>query len=58
MWYARIALGFFVYYLTAGVGALCTWMMYRSHGGTGYLMSYAWTILEDGIRHCGQWQGH
>ena len=32
--------------------------MYRSHGGTGDLMSDSWTILEDGIRHCGQWQGH
>ena len=58
MSYARMHVGFLVNYLAAGVGALCILMMYRSHGGTGYLMSYAWTILENGIRHCGQWQGH
>ena len=45
MWYARMHVGFLLYYLAAGVGALCTLMMYRSHRGTSYLMSYAWTIL-------------
>lgn len=38
-------MGVLVFYLAAGVSALCTQMLYRSHGGTGDLMSYAWTTL-------------
>ena len=43
--HGMLACGIFVYYLAASVGALCTLMMYQSHGSTGYLMSYAWIVL-------------
>ena len=58
MWYVRMHVGLLLYYLAAGVGALSILMVYRAHGGTGYFMSYAWTIFEDGTRHYGQLQGH
>ena len=45
MWYARMHVGFLFLYLTVGVGALSTVMVYQAHGGTGYFMSYAWAVI-------------
>ena len=67
MWYARMHVGFLVYYLTAGVGALCTdgvpitwryWLSYvlcLDYIGGWYqaLWSVAGPLMSSTIGSCG-----